>query len=78
MVTLDNGTLKGAQGATMLAALAEARVLNVRVEDDQFIVEEACVYAFQVRLTPEQMAILANELLLMAHAAQPNHPPKEQ
>lgn len=66
MITLDNGTPQGVKGATMLAALAEARIFNVLVEDDQFIVEEACDYAFSVKLTREQLMALANELLLMA------------
>ena len=73
MVTLDNGTLKGAQGATMLAALAEARIFNVLVEDDHFIVEEACDYAFSVKLTCEQLVALANELLALT-----NNLPEEQ
>ena len=77
MITLDNGTPWGVQGTTMLAALAEARIFNVLVEGDQFVVEEACDYAFSVKLTPEQMSALANELLLMALAAKPNNPPKE-
>lgn len=76
MITLDNGAPQGVQGATMLAALAEARVFNVLVEDGQFIVEEACDYAFSVRLTRAQLMALANEL--MALATQPNNPPKEQ
>lgn len=66
MITLNNGTPQGVQGATLLAALAEARIFNVLVEGDQFIVEEACDYAFSVRLTRAQLAALANELLLLA------------
>ncbi len=68
MITLDNGTPQGVQGATMLAALAEARIFNVLVEGDQFIVEEACDYAFSVRLTRAQLIALANDLLLLALA----------
>ena len=78
MIALDNGTTQGVQGKTMLAALAEARIFNVLVEDDQFIVEEACDYAFSFRLTRAQLMALASELLLMALATRPNHPPKEQ
>lgn len=73
MITLDNGTLRGVRGATMLAALAEARIFNVLAEGDQFIVEEACDYAFQVRLTRAQLRALAHELLALTDT-----PPKEQ
>ncbi len=73
MITLYNGTPKGAQGATMLAAMAEARIFNVLVEGDQFVVEDACDYAFSVKLTQEQLVALANELLALA-----NNLPKEQ
>lgn len=66
MITLNNGTPQEVQGATLLAALAEARIFNVLVEGDQFIVEEACDYAFHVRLTRTQLMALANELLLLA------------
>ena len=73
MITLDNGTPKGAQGATMLAAMAEARIFNVLVEGDQFVVEDACDYAFHVRLTRTQLRALANELLALT-----NNLPEEQ
>ncbi len=73
MITLDNGTLKGVQGVTMLAALAEARIINVLAEDDQFIVEEACDYAFSVKLTREQLVALAHELLALTNNLPEEH-----
>ena len=73
MITLDNGTPQGVQGTTMLEALAEARIFNVLAENGQFIVEEACVYAFHVRLTRTQLRALAHELLALIST-----PPKEQ
>lgn len=73
MITLDNGTLKGVQGVTMLAALAEARVFNVLVEDDQFIVEDACDYTFSVKLTREQLVALAHELLALTNNLPEEH-----
>lgn len=65
MITLNNGTPQGVQGATLLAALAEARIFNVLVEGDQFIVEEAGTYAFSVKLTRTQIIDLADELMAL-------------
>ena len=73
MITLDNGTLKGVQGVTMLAALAEARIFNVLVEHDQFIVEEACDYAFSVKLTRAQLVALAHALLALTNTLPAEH-----
>lgn len=57
----------------MLAALAEARIINVLVEYDQFIVEEACDYAFSVKLTREQLVALAHELLALTNNLPEEH-----
>ena len=73
MIALDNGTTQGVQGKTVLAALAEARIFNVLVEDDQFIVEEACDYAFSVKLPREQLVALAHELLALTNNLPEEH-----
>lgn len=66
MITLDNGTAHGVSGETLLAALEEARIFYVVPEQGQFVIEDACDYAFHVRLTRAQLIALANELLALA------------
>ncbi len=68
---LDNGTEHGVRGETVLAAIEEARVFCVLPEQGQFVIEEACDHAFHVRLTRTQLIALANDLLLLALAKDP-------
>ena len=71
MITLDNGTAHGVSGETLLAALEEARVFCVLPERGKFIIEDVCDHAFHVRLTRTQLIALANDLLLLALAKDP-------
>ena len=64
-----NGKLQPVEYETMLEALANQRVMTVEAKDGGFEVGEACDNYFSVRLTPEQLRQLAEELIALAHTS---------
>jgi len=64
-----NGKLQPVEYETLLEALADQRVMTIEVKDGGFEVGEACDNYFSVRLTPDQLRALGEELIALAHTS---------
>ena len=52
---------------TMLKAMKDQRIFEVEHKDTGFEISECCDGCFGVRLTPEQLKELGEELIALAH-----------
>lgn len=62
-----NGKLQPVKYKTLLEALEDQRVMTVEAKDGGFEIGEACDNYFSVRVTPEQLRALGEELIALAH-----------
>ena len=64
-----NGKFQPVEYDTLLKALADQRVMTVEAKEGGFEIGEACDNYFSVRLTPDQLRALGEELVALAHAS---------
>jgi hypothetical protein len=64
-----NGKLQPVEYETLLEALADQRAMTIEAKDGGFEVGDACDNYFSVRLTPDQLRALGEELIALAHAS---------
>jgi hypothetical protein len=69
-IDCDDG-LEPSEYQTVLEALVDNRVLSIKLEENGlFRLREECDGFFLVRLTPEQLIALGNEIILTGFCAQ--------
>lgn len=61
-----DGKLRPLEYETLLEVLADLRVMTITAKYNYFEIVEACDYYFSVRLTPEQLRALGEELIALA------------
>jgi len=64
-----NGKLQPVEYDTLIEALDNQRVMTVEAKEGGFEIGEACDNYFSVRLTPDQLRALGEELIAFAHAS---------
>jgi hypothetical protein len=65
-----NGKIKPVEYDTLLEALADQRVMTIEAKEGGFEIREKCDNYFSVRLTPDQLRELGEELIAIAHTPQ--------